>query len=152
MNESDYLTRIENALMALRRNSFRHRPRFAHGLRPPEFFVLKLLGEMNDDAPPTSTELAKTMDVSVSAVTHHLNNLEKHRLIERAQSQTDRRVYNIKLSRAGKRILKSQRSTHRDQMLAFLEYLGPDDSAQLVRIIERTNEFFTKYNSGNKGK
>lgn len=150
-NTSEYTARIENAFITMRRNSFQHRT-IDSGLKPPEFFLLKLLRESSGDgfSPATPTELAKKMQVTTSAVTHHLNTLENRKLVERQQSKSDRRVFHVKLSARGKRLLQKQRQAHMDMINDFLEYLGPDEAEHFVNIIERANDFFTNKNRGEK--
>jgi DNA-binding MarR family transcriptional regulator len=154
-NNAEYSARIESVLFAMKRMAFQKRTQKGEpGLFPPSIFMmLSILGKhyKNNRTPITASELAEQMNVSISAVTQILNTLENKGAISRVKSQSDRRVTNILLTRRGcfivKHINRRLRRQDTSVLSELLGYLGPADSAELTRLIERIGDFLQQQNS-----
>jgi DNA-binding MarR family transcriptional regulator len=144
-DQTENITRIEAVMLMIRNVSQRDLARCGHDLPMVTILLLRTLMEHHRETsePMTSSELATRMHVSSSAVTQTLNILESKRIIERVKSEHDRRVTFVVLTRKGRARLKHVSRHGGSEMLAeMLNFLGPDDSAELVRIVERIGPMF----------
>jgi DNA-binding MarR family transcriptional regulator len=144
-NKTEYITRIETAFLAMRNFTFRNAAHHHSDFPVATILLLRTLAEhyAKHDNPLSTTELAKRMHVSPPAITQLLNILEKKHLTERVKPDHDRRITNVVLTRKGRSLLKHIGRGRRGSMMIgeLLDYLGPDDSAELARLVERISEF-----------
>jgi len=85
----------------------------------------------------TPTHLSRCEDVSKNTISALLRGLEEQGLIQRALDPTDRRLFRIQLSAAGRELVAStapQRIAHLNGLLADLT---PGEQAQLVDLLAR---------------
>ena len=66
-----------------------------------------------------------------------LGKLEGLGLIDRTRDSADRRCVTVRTSRAGRRAAAALRDSHRGRLATLLEVLGPRDTEQLLRVLER---------------
>ncbi len=75
------------------------------GLELWEYDVLSALRRQGKPFSLIASELAAETDLSSGAMTNRIDRLESRGLVTRLQRKTDRRSVNIKLTRAGKRLI-----------------------------------------------
>jgi len=107
--------------------------------------VINLLREhyKANNGPITISEIADKINVSKSAVSQIISSLEKHHIVRRKTSPEDKRLVYIVLTMRGRHVLKKINEHHKhtnilDELLVFL---GEQDSAELVRLMDRINDF-----------
>jgi DNA-binding MarR family transcriptional regulator len=82
-----------------------------HGLIHLEYGVLAVLAE-SDEGQLTAGQLAALTGLSTSHLSHRLKNLETKDLIERAPDAEDRRIVNITITDAGRRLVAEVAPAH----------------------------------------
>ena len=143
MDRKQIINRVEEIEKAL--HLIRHTKINAEhisGLKHSESFFLLLISTLNDGKPVTPTEAAEKLDVTMAAITHHINSLESQNYITRTLSEDDKRVWFINLTDKGKETIKIIKKEHRNKLSELIEYLGEKDSAKLIYLIEKISKFF----------
>jgi len=133
---------LENSLNLIKRNKIHFKN--ISGLKNSESFFLLMLSSLNNGDPVTSSEAAEKLDVTMAAVTHHINSLESRGYIARTLSCDDRRVWFISTTAKGKEKIKIIKKNHREKLNKLVDYLGAEDSAKLTHLLEKISEFFKK--------
>jgi DNA-binding MarR family transcriptional regulator len=92
-----------------------------------------LICELTNGQPVTISKLANKIGITLAAVTHQINTLEKQGLIKRLSDHNDRRSVIIKLTKKGdiQVINLKKEFTKRTQILT--EFLGANDTKNLMR-------------------
>lgn len=111
-------------------------------LKHAEKQLIFMLSAMYNREPVRPSEIAKKMGVTLPAVSHHINALEKEGYIERLPDITDKRVLLISLSEKGKALDDEMREKFFRNIYNLVEYLGEDDSKELIRIMKKVVEWF----------
>lgn len=130
---------LENAINMLKRTCFNTKDHSS--LKHSEKGFLWLLSTLNGSGSITPSDIAKKINVTLAAVTHHLNSLEEKKYILRKESKDDRRVSFVSLSKKGAKLIKDIKEKHCDEMTDLIEYLGKKDSAKLVSLIAKINKY-----------
>ena len=94
-------------------------------------FMLKKKGEMN------VTELANILGVSKSAATQLIDGLAKQKYVTREGDESDRRVFQIKLSKKGIKYLAMIRKKAFEKIFTVFEALDENELKQLVNITNK---------------
>jgi len=81
-------------------------------------------------------ELAARQRVSPPAMTKHVDRLERDGLVERTQSESDRRRVGLNLTADGQRLLRRVRSRRTAWLAQRLEELDPADLAAIEAAVE----------------
>lgn len=110
-------------------------------LKGAEKHILFLIYELKSGQPVTVSEIAQKIGVTLAAVTHQANALEKQGLIKRFVASNDRRAVIIKLTKKGSlQIIKLKKEfAKKTQILA--EFLGERDTKDLIRLVKKMSEF-----------
>lgn len=96
-------------------------------LTPPQFFMLKRLAS----GPATVSEVAEYLGVSLSAVTSMADRMVKSNYVIRSRSEEDRRVVWLKLTDAGRKILKESSLKRKEVLHSLLGKLPEEDLTAL---------------------
>jgi DNA-binding MarR family transcriptional regulator len=137
---------LENALNLIRRTKI-HSNNIS-GLKNAEGFFLLLLSSLNNGEPVTPSEAAEKLGVTMAAITHHINSLEKQEFITRTLSDEDRRVWFIGLTAKGKGKIKIIKKEHRKRLNDLVDYLGDKDSQKMIHLLKKISEFFKEQSVG----
>jgi DNA-binding MarR family transcriptional regulator len=113
----------------------------ARGLKPRQVYVLDVLERLG---PVGQRELGEMLDVDHSLLVTELNPLEADKLIERRRSEQDRRRHQVRITPAGKRLLKQALKTIETVQVEFLEALDADAEAQLQAALETVRSGFAR--------
>ena len=145
---------IENTSQLLANNLFQLMKQFPkmklpqaslHGLTRSESELLVILAINLDDENPAMTvsEISNLLQITPAGTTHLLNHLEEASCIERLRHSSDRRVVLIGLTEHGQKIAQNLIVDFQDTMIGLLEFLGEEDSQNLVNLITKVIEFFS---------
>ena len=96
-----------------------HRPIPAEANEELSIQGLKALGLLGFRGRMIMSALAESLGLQLSTATHTVNKLVKSGLVERAHSETDRRVVEVELSQEGKR----RNRLFQDHRLAMIRYM-----------------------------
>lgn len=110
-------------------------------LKPAEKHMFFIISNCYQGEEVKPSELARTLGVSLSAVSHHLNALEKYGYIERVQDLNDKRISRIKLSEKGREYDTKLKKEFFEMVLKLVQFLGEEDSKELIRLMGRVSEF-----------
>lgn len=110
------------------------------GLSGPRWgLLLRLMGEeqLHGKTDVSPTYLSRCLQVSKNTVSALLGSLEEQGLIERSLDPTDRRVFHIRLTEAGRAIVRDTAPEH----IAFLNHLAAglsaEERSQLAALLEK---------------
>ena len=107
-------------------------------LRLTEFSVLQQLSE---SGPTPMVRLSDENLVTKAAVTAIIDAMEKKGLVRRVRDSSDRRVVNIQMTPAGKKLFAVARRRHQAVVNGFVSTLEPDEVRVLVRSFEKLIRF-----------
>ncbi|MCL6472170.1 MAG: MarR family transcriptional regulator [Firmicutes bacterium] len=105
---------LGKALHTLKRLDFTSRDDL--GLKNSEKYFLWLLFTINNGKPTIPSDIARKAGVTLAAITHHINSLEKQGYIVRSPSPQDRRMVFISLSDKGMEMVSSLKKLLRKDM------------------------------------
>ena len=131
--------RLESAMRSLKHTKFLARD--DSGLKDSEKYILWMLATLNDGKPVTPSEAAKKLNVTLAAITHHINSLEEQELVARSASPDDRRVTFISLSDKGAAMVETLRKSYWKKICGLVEYLGDEDSSELINLITKIHDY-----------
>lgn len=83
------------------------------------------------------TDVAKTLRVTLPAVTHKVNDLVDKKYLEKETSSKDLRVTYIKLTTLGKEFVESIRNDYYQPLMTLVDHLGEEDTKNLMRILDK---------------
>lgn len=130
---------LMNAINLLKRTGFAFSDNSK--LRHSEKGFLWILATLDNGKPVTPSDIARKTNVTLAAITHHLNSLEEKGYIIRKEAKEDRRVSFICLSKKGKKLIDGSKSKHKSEMVKLVEYLGENDSKKLIELIEKITKY-----------
>ena len=107
-------------------------------LRLTEFAVLQQLSE---SGPTPMVRLSDENLVTKAAITAIIDAMEAKGLVQRVRDSTDRRVVNIQMTPAGKKLFASARRRYKAIVTGFVSVLEPDEIRTLVRSFEKLSRF-----------
>ena len=130
---------LQNVIGQLRRtNTLKHNP---SKLKGAEKHILFLIRELKDEEPVTISEIANKIGVTLAAVTHQINTLEKQGLVKRLSHSEDRRSVIIKLTKKGRVQMVNLKKEFAKKTQILAEFLGEKDTKDLIRLVKRMYEF-----------
>ena len=115
---------ITNQLMNSRLSEFQTR----------ELFALEILG-----AQPwiSMSELASFLNTAANTMTGVVNRMVRRKLVQRRNSEKDRRVVEIALTESGERIYQEYLRLHLDYVEGLMQVLTDEESQQYITLIEK---------------
>jgi DNA-binding MarR family transcriptional regulator len=102
----------------------------------------ELLIELHDRGELPTGELAAAARLSPGTVSQMLDQLVEHRHVERARSESDRRVVVCRLTASGTRRVEAKRAAWQARWEQGLRDLDDDDLRAATRVLERLREVF----------
>ncbi|MGI6207488.1 MAG: MarR family winged helix-turn-helix transcriptional regulator [Anaerolineae bacterium] len=106
----------------------------------PRFGILIRLyahEKRNNGSGMSPTELSQCQRVSKNTISSMLRGLEEQGLIERSLDPTDRRVFRIRLSEAGRELVRTESPRHFERLNALASELTPSEQAQLASLLDK---------------
>ena len=105
-----------------------------HGLHPMHFGMLMIL---EAEEPIAQHELGARAGIDPSTMVMRMDALEERGLIERVRSPEDRRSYEIRLSPAGRKLLRQLREKAQEHGDRFFAPLSDNERKQLHRLLTK---------------
>lgn len=136
---SERAHQLESAIRSLKHTKFITTDK--SGLRDSEKYILLMLATLNDGQPVMPSEVANKLDVTLAAITHHINALGEQGLVSRAASPEDRRVVLISLSSKGADMARSLKKSYWKKICGIVEFLGDKDSFELITLMTKISAY-----------
>ena len=111
------------------------------GVTPGEFSLLAML-KANPDI--HSITLARTYQLDKATLSLSIKGLLKRGLISSTRSASDRRYYSLRLTPAGRELLRRVTRRIENQERAMDAVLAPGDRAQLIELLMRISQAFER--------
>jgi DNA-binding MarR family transcriptional regulator len=105
-----------------------------YGLHPMHLGMLMII---DADEPVSQQELSARTGIDPSTMVARMDTLSERGLVERARSAEDRRIYEIRLSPAGRKLLAELRVKARQHGERFYAPLSTDERAQLHALLAK---------------
>jgi len=136
--------KLMRAFMQFNKAGWRHRS--VAGYKPSEIWVLFCIRKgVNPDTPEMKvSDISKLLHVTSPTVTQLIKGLEANGLVERNIDPTDRRAVGIKLTQKGEMVTKKARDTFLASFHGLVEYLGEEQSNQLVELLSKVFVYFNE--------
>jgi len=107
-----------------------------HGISSPQFNILRILRGHKGDGLP-SLEIASQMIACVPDITRLLDRLEKASYVKRERSSDDRRVVNVRITEAGKKLLAKLDKPIREAERCSLGHMTKKELADMIRLMAK---------------
>ncbi len=107
-----------------------------HGISSPQYNILRILRGQKGQGLP-SLEIASRMIACVPDITRLLDRLEKANYVKRERSTVDRRVVNVRLVEAGKKLLATLDKPIHDAELDTLGHMTKKELTEMIRIMAK---------------
>lgn len=101
--------------------------------------------ELRGEASVSPTHLSKFQNVSKNTISSFLRSLEEQGLIERELDQDDRRQFKIRLSAAGRDLIRTSTPDHIAYLNRLVSDLTPAESNQLQVLLEKMHVSLIHY-------
>jgi DNA-binding MarR family transcriptional regulator len=142
----DRVSRIESLFISMRRTLFSNNAHHRHMLPSATMSLVRTLADYYSDAknPMSVGSLIVRSGLSSSSVSQHLDIIEKRLgIIKRRPNAKDKRIIEIVPTKSGEIMLARlhEYRQHSHILQDLIDYLGPDDSDELLRLLERVDEF-----------
>lgn len=108
------------------------------GLNQPQYNVLRILFGEGDRLP--SLEIANRMITVVPAITGLIDKLEQKGLVKRERSEEDRRVWYVKLTKKGEKLVEEMQEPNTAMHKRLVGHLSKKESDQLLRLLQKARE------------
>ena len=90
------------------------------------------------------SNIAKNLNITTGTLTVALNKLEKQGYIIKKQSATDKRVFYVALTNAGKKINNAHIQYHKEMIDLIISNLSTKEAANLIDLLSKLKYYFTK--------
>ena len=110
-----------------------------HGISSPQYNILRILrGQQGEGLP--SLEIASQMVACVPDITRLLDRLEKAHYVKRERSTDDRRVVNVRITDAGKKLLAKLDKPIREAEQICLGHMTKKELTDMTRLMAKARE------------
>ncbi len=133
-----------HSLMVMRRQKFSFSG--DEQLSKTEKFLIMQLATMNGGQPVMPSEIAEMRGITLAAITHLTNALEKRGYVVRSASPDDRRIAYVGLTAKGKSVLEGMKKGYFKKIYGLVEYLGEKDTNALISLIGKIRSYIAKAN------
>lgn len=83
------------------------------------------------------SEISKKLDLKKSTVSVAINQLIDLDIVDKIQSNTDKRFYFLKLTSKGKNIMKIHKQAHKNTIKKILTILNPEEVEIFIKIVNK---------------
>ena len=140
---NELIEELLDGFMDLKKNNF-HNFTNSVGLTHNEKMVLFVLHHISKNNIVSLSVLREKIRLAPSTITPIITMLEEKGLIERNIDKSDRRNIFLKISPKGVEKIDQVHKDVKDVMSKYITYMGQDDTKQVIRLISKTKEFFTR--------
>lgn len=108
-------------------------------LHSGEFSLMKQIAlyHQQNDTSPTLVVLSNLLGIAQATVTTLVDRLVTKELLIKEVSPKDKRAKLISLTPKGKEYLAHNQQVEHERLQSLLEYLGKDDTSELIRILDK---------------
>lgn len=135
MKEYQTLQKLDRSLQAFRLSGVYKRTQTK--LSDADIMVLFCVAFCDTNARLKLSDVAKTLRVTLPAVTHKVNDLVEKKYIEKETSTKDLRVTYIRLTSEGKKFVETIRDEYYQPLKMLVDHLGEEDTRHLMRILDK---------------
>lgn len=107
-----------------------------------ERMILFILSDISKDGIVSLSVIRERMKLAPSTITPIITLLEEKELIQRNIDTNDRRNIFLKISSKGEEFISRVENEIKNEMSKYIEYIGEEDTKQLIRLISKTTMFF----------
>ena len=107
-----------------------------------DMHIIEAVGIKN---PQSVSMIARTLGVTVGALTVNMNNLEKKGYLSRTRSKEDRRVVLVELTEKGRKAFFHHRDFHKGMIKAAVSGLNEDETISLITCLQKLEAFFENW-------
>jgi len=93
------------------------------------------------------SEISKTFEVKNSTVSVAINQLIELDIVTKIQSNTDKRIYFLKLTPKGKNIMKIHEQAHKNTIKKLLESLNQNEVNNFIKIVNKINKITVNWDN-----
>ncbi len=138
MKEYQTLQKLDRSLQAFRLSGIYKRSQTK--LSDADIMVMFCVAFCDTNQRLKLTDVAKTLRVTLPAVTHKVNDLVAKKYLEKETSNKDLRVTYIRLTTQGKQFVESIRDEYYQPLKALVDHIGEEDTKNLMRILDKISE------------
>ena len=138
MKEYQLLQKLDRSLQVFRRSGVYKRSETK--LSDADIMVMFCVAFCDLNQKVKLTDVAKTLRVTLPAITHKVNDLVEKNYLQKEVSTKDLRVTFIKLTEEGKKYVESIRDEYYQPLKNLVAKLGEDDTKELLRLLEKVSE------------
>lgn len=109
-----------------------------------EKMILFILSDISKDSIVSLSTLRERMKLAPSTITPIITLLEEKGLIQRNIDENDRRNIFLRISTKGEEYINKVQIEIKNKMSKYIEYIGENDTKQLIRLISKTTDFFER--------
>jgi len=132
------LQKLDRSLQAFRRSGVYKRSKT--DLSDADIMVLFCVAFCDMNQKIKLSDVAKTLRVTLPAITHKVNDLVDKNLLIKETSSKDLRVTFIKLTIEGKDYVESIKAQYYQPLMKLTDFLGDEDTDTLIRILDKISE------------
>ncbi|MDO9629872.1 MAG: winged helix DNA-binding protein [Acholeplasmataceae bacterium] len=138
MKELRTLQKLDRSLQSFRRSGVYKRAKTS--LSDADIMVLFCIAFCDMNQKIKLSDVAKTLRVTLPAVTHKVNDLVDKKYVEKETSAKDLRVTYIRLTNEGKAYVESIKDEYYKPLKDLVKHLGEEDTQALLRILDKINQ------------
>ncbi len=138
LKEYRTLQKLDRSLQSFRRSGIYKRAQTS--LSDADIMVLFCIAFCDMNQKIKLSDVAKTLRVTLPAVTHKVNDLVEKNYIEKETSTKDLRVTYIRLTSEGKVYVESIRDAYYSPLKDLVKHLGEEDTQTLMRILDKISQ------------
>lgn len=132
------LQKLDRSLQSFRRSGVYKRAKTS--LSDADIMVLFCIAFCDMNQKIKLSDVAKTLRVTLPAVTHKVNDLVDKKYVEKETSAKDLRVTYIRLTNEGKAYVESIKDEYYKPLKDLVKHLGEEDTQALLRILDKINQ------------
>ena len=140
MDSKNVLTLLGD-LLDLFRKELKNELKDLPPLRQKDFQVLEYIWTANPEHSVRMSDLTQFMEVSPAATSQLINSYEMQEIAQRVRSTEDRRANFVQIHPTLLKKIEKKMDELNDRTAALLEYLRPEDTEALERILKKTIEW-----------
>ncbi len=111
------------------------------GLNPGEMRVLRSIKRLDQGTGVMASQLVSLLRVTPPFITQVCNALVKQGLAVRNTDPDDRRAVRLQVTARGEELIAKASQEYMAEFRRLAEELGPEDSEELIRLVQRVNHF-----------
>lgn len=148
MEENTTVSRLMQAFVQFKRASWNSHS--VEGNKRSEMMLMFCLYRKvePDSSGMMVSEISHILRVTSPTVTQLIKGLEIKGLVERNMDKTDRRAVRVKLTEQGIAVTRKAREKFANNFKELADFLGEEDSEQLVVLLNKVFKFFDEKNKG----